>query len=75
VTANELTGIEEIVKIRAPVHGICGRRYTDPTKLIFVIIKEISFIYFIEWCPFKFTNNIYDKRLNSKARAGDLNHS
>jgi hypothetical protein len=39
--ANSLTDIDEIGIISSPVqiHGICGRRYFDPTKLIFVIVK------------------------------------
>jgi hypothetical protein len=34
VAANSLTGTDEVVTISAPLHGICGGRYIDTTKLI-----------------------------------------
>ncbi len=34
VTANYLTGIDQIIKISSQVHEIRGKRYIDPTKLI-----------------------------------------
>jgi hypothetical protein len=39
--------VDEIVKISPPVIGICGGRYTDPTKLIFVIVKCCNRIYIL----------------------------
>ncbi len=43
----KLTGKDEIVNVSKPVHGICGGRYIDCTKLIFVMISnaETGFIY------------------------------
>jgi hypothetical protein len=71
MNGKELTSIQKMFKISIPLQGICSRRYIDPTKLIFVIVKaKTGFIDFKGWCPIKIK---YKKIncLNSEERADD----
>ncbi len=46
VTRNQLTGIDEIIKISATVHRICSRNYIDSTQIIGLPLHaETGFIY------------------------------
>jgi hypothetical protein len=54
VTSNWLTGIDEMVKIRALVQRICSRCCLDSAKLIYQSTSaKTGFTRFKGWCPFK----------------------
>jgi hypothetical protein len=53
VTANTLTGTDEIIKISAAPQGICGGRYISSLRLcVWSLHAETGFIYFKGLCPF-----------------------